>query len=88
MINGFIGFPVCKFHDDCRANAKGLCTALNDTNFKNRDDCPFYKTAEQYDAEVAKNKERLEALGRFDLLEKYFGVAVPNEKIYAKGVRV
>ncbi len=48
--------PVCEMHADCFANKDGMCTCLNNTDFKK--DCPFYKpkseiSMEQIDADCA-----------------------------------
>ena len=38
----------------CFARTKGLCEILNDTNFKKRGFCPFYKTKDEYKEDLAK----------------------------------
>ena len=65
--------PVCPWHNDCGALKNGRCTALTDTKFPGRKDCPFYKTREQFEAEDAEVVARLEAQGKQALLEYYRG---------------
>jgi hypothetical protein len=59
----------CDAHSDCFANKGGLCIALNDTNFEERD-CPFYKTEEEHRASRQRSFERLLILGRHNLTER------------------
>lgn len=55
---------------DCFAYGPyGKCDALGDTTFANG--CPFYKTKIQVRKEHNDSLERLERIGRFDLLDKY-----------------
>ena len=55
---------------DCFAfGPYGRCKALTDTSFDH--ECPFYKTSIQVRKEHNANLDRLERLGRFDLLDKY-----------------
>lgn len=64
----------CTYHDDCRSNNNGECVCLNNTDFPNRNDCPFYKTNEQFNNEQRRSIDRLRLLGRWDLLKKYHGI--------------
>ena len=55
---------------DCFAwGERGKCLACGDTRFIG--DCPFYKTAEQRRAEHRASVERLEKMGRYDLIDFY-----------------
>ena len=64
--------PPCSMpQPDCFArNGRGRCTALENTDFHDKA-CPFYKTTEQEAADRATALERLEALGREDLIALY-----------------
>lgn len=44
-----INFPKCQYlRSSCFAYHKGgVCMLLNDTRFKDKDNCPFYKNAEE-----------------------------------------
>ena len=44
-----VAYPKCQYlHGSCFAYQKGgVCMLLTDTKFKDRDDCPFYKNAEE-----------------------------------------
>ena len=65
--------PVCPWHHDCGANKDGRCVALTDTKFPGKNDCPFYKTKEQFDKEDAAVVEKLLAEGKEELLIYYRG---------------
>jgi len=52
----------------CFANCSSMCTALV---IRIDSKCPFYKTAEQQQAERRCNAQRLKDLGRDDLINKY-----------------
>lgn len=57
---------------DCFAfGMYGRCAACESTRFKGHDSCPFYKTRETRQIEHMNNVHHLEAIGRFDLIEKY-----------------
>lgn len=56
----------------CAAYQDGFCKALSDTRFKDRV-CPFYKTKQQKEADIAASRKRLKELGAEGLIEKYGG---------------
>lgn len=58
--------------ENCAAYHCGYCTALSDTRFKDRV-CPFYKTKQQKDTDIAACRERLKQLGAYELIKKYGG---------------
>lgn len=60
----------CDRHPDCFACKDGLCVALSDNSFGERD-CPFYKTREQNRQEMKECLCRLVMKGRYDLIRKY-----------------
>lgn len=63
--------PCCMDRTDCFArNSRGGCMALTFTDFK-EGKCSFYKTAAQEIQDRAAAVERLERLGRRDLIEKH-----------------
>lgn len=53
-------YPECPFmvdHSDCFSLTYGhLCFCLQDTNFKNGRDCPFYKPESEVDHEIVMKK--------------------------------
>ena len=64
--------PECPFgatHPDCFAGINGRCTALRKVD--ESAGCAFYKSREQYLAEVKKSYEHLKEAGRSDLIVKY-----------------
>lgn len=63
--------PCSMDRTDCFArNGRGGCIALTCTDFK-EGKCPFYKTSAQEIQDRAAAVERLERLGRRNLIEKY-----------------
>lgn len=62
----------CQFGKfDCFAfGIYGKCKACIETDFPG-DHCPFYKTSLQRKQEHADSVQRLEELGRYDLIGKY-----------------
>ena len=66
-------YPNCPNQPGCRSSKNGTCRILKDTNFKGKP-CPFYKTATQHAVECKKATERLIAIERTDLIEKYYSV--------------
>jgi hypothetical protein len=55
---------------DCFANKCGtMCSIL--TESIKRKACPFYKTQEQYEADKKTAHDRLEEMGRYDLIDQY-----------------
>ena len=56
---------------DCFGNKCGVaCTVLN-SGYPKDDMCPFYKTQEQYKKDQDVAHDRLEELGRYDLINTY-----------------
>lgn len=73
-------------HPDCFAyNSKGRCRICNETRFKGS--CPFYKTDRQRSREHESSVERLEVLGRYDLIGRYGEASSEQESIW-KGITI
>lgn len=64
--------PNCPHAPGCRSRKNGTCRVLKNTDFKGNP-CPFYKTAVQNAVECKEATERLIAIERTDLIEKYYG---------------
>jgi hypothetical protein len=64
-------YPSCPHTPGCRSRKDGACRVLKDTDFKGKP-CPFYKTALQNAVESKEATERLIAIERTDLIEKYY----------------
>ena len=64
----------CPHEPGCRSRKNGTCRVLKDTDFKGKP-CPFYKTALQNAVECKEALERLIAIERTDLIEKYNSVS-------------
>lgn len=57
---------------DCFANKCGACIILILTEgYQKDDDCPFYKTVEQYEKDRKDAHEILVEKGRYDLINEY-----------------
>ena len=67
-------YPNCPHEPGCRSRKNGTCRVLKDTDFKGKP-CPFYKTALQNAGECKEALERLIAIERTDLIEKYNSVS-------------
>lgn len=67
-------FPNCPHAPGCRSRKNGTCRVLKNTDFKGKP-CPFYKTAVQNAVECKEALERLIAIERTDLIEKYNSVS-------------
>ena len=63
-------YQPCTQIPGCRANHNGMCGALESTAFKTGS-CPFYKTTARCRREDNETYDRLVALKRQDLIEKY-----------------
>lgn len=61
---------VC-LHNRCAGNKNGFCRVLSTNDFDGKM-CPFFKTAEQNEREEKAAIARLVALGRQDLIDKYY----------------
>lgn len=59
--------PLCTDTRPCFARDDGLCMVLNSSDFKGKP-CPFCKSKEQREFDLASSRARLEAIGRDDLL--------------------
>lgn len=69
---------------DCFAyNSKGRCRICTETDFKGK--CPFYKTDQQRYEEHERSVERLEMMGRYDLIGIYGESSSEQESIW-KGI--
>ena len=64
-------FPNCPHAPGCRSRKNGTCRVLKITDFKGKP-CPFYKTAVQNAVECKEATERLIAIERTDLIDKYY----------------
>lgn len=64
--------PNCPHAPGCRSRKNGTCRVLKNTDFMGKP-CPFYKTAVQNAVECKEATERLIAIERTDLIEKYYG---------------
>ena len=54
---------------DCFGNRFGRCNVLSEAFEK---ECPFYKTVEQHDEDLAKKNQRLARLGIQEAFEKAY----------------
>lgn len=69
---------------DCFAfNSQGRCRICTETDFKGN--CPFYKTDKQRYEEHEQSVERLEMMGRYDLIGTYGESSSEQESIW-KGI--
>ena len=54
--------PICYWGEsDCNAYLNGVCLALGETKFENRERCPFYKSRNQARLDRLRAREREEA---------------------------
>lgn len=56
---------------DCFANKCGVACVILDESYPDNQECPFFKTMEQYQKDRKDSHALLEEKGRYDLIAEY-----------------